>query len=151
MYESAPPPTSSDAVPVLPERVAVTVCAPVWTAVHVAPVHEPLGVIEKVLVPVTSPRELSYRSRASAVYDCCPPDAIVEVAGERARWSSAPAVTPSEPVDVAVPSCPETVCPPACVAVQTFPLQVPSGPIENAVADVTSPRELPDESKPSAV
>ena len=48
-------------------------------------------------------------------------------------------------------SSPVTVCAPATFAVHTFPLHDPSGPIEKTVDAVTSPRALPDLSKPSAV
>ena len=40
------------------------------------------------------------------------------------------------------PLLPLTVCEPAVVAVQTFPLQEPSGAIVNVVELVTSPSEL---------
>ena len=59
--------TCREAVPVLPLFVPVTVCAPAELAVQVAPVQEPFGAIEKVVVAVTSPSELSYWSRPSAV------------------------------------------------------------------------------------
>src|SRR5919201_4847400 len=72
-------------------------------------------------------------------------------AGERARWSSAPAVTVNEAVPVLPPSFPVTVCGPLCVAVQLEPVHVPFGVIENVVKGVTSPSEFPDASNPSAV
>ena len=53
---------------------------------HVAPVQEPLGEMENAVDEVTSPSELSYWSRPSAVYACEPPDAIVAVAGESTKW-----------------------------------------------------------------
>jgi hypothetical protein len=143
--------TSSEAVPVLPAFLPVTVCVPAAEAVQVAPVQEPFGAIEKVVLAVTSPRELSYWSRPSAVYVCDPPEGIVVDAGARARWSSAPVVTLKEAVLVFPPSFPVTVCGPADVAVQLAPVQEPSGEIENVVSAVTSPRELFDASKPSAV
>jgi hypothetical protein len=87
-------------VPVLPDFVPVTVCVPATEAVQVAPVQEPSGEIVNVVVEVTSPRELSYWSRPSAVYACDPPDVMVVEAGERTRWSSAPAVTLNEAVAV---------------------------------------------------
>jgi len=49
------------------------------------------------------------------------------------------------------PSLPVTVCAPATVAVQLAPVHVPFGVIENVVNAVTSPNELPVESKPSAL
>ena len=52
--------TCSDAVPVLPPSLPVTVCAPATVAVQVAPVQEPLGPIVNVVLAVTSPSELSY-------------------------------------------------------------------------------------------
>src|ERR671935_289450 len=143
--------TVSVAVPVLPALVPVTVCVPAAEAVQVAPVHEPSGAIEKVVLAVTSPGELSYWSRPSAVYPCDPPEAIVAEAGESAKWSSAPAVTLNEAVAVLPPSLPVTVCAPATVAVQALRVHEPFGPIENVVNDVTSPSELFDASKPSAV
>ena len=42
--------TLSEAVPVLPPLVPVTVWAPAAEAVHVAPVHDPFGAIEKVVI-----------------------------------------------------------------------------------------------------
>ncbi len=76
---------------------------------------------------------------------------IVAEAGESTRWSSAPAVTVSEAVLVFPESLPVTVCTPATVAVQLAPVQDPFGPIENVVEAVTSPSELLEASKPSAV
>jgi hypothetical protein len=103
------------------------------------------------VLEVTSPSELSYWSRPSAVYACEPPDAIVAEAGASTRWSSAPAVTLNDAVPVLPPSFPVTVCAPADVAVQVAPLQEPFGPIEKLVLDVTSPSEWFEASKPSAV
>src|ERR671934_44879 len=143
--------TCSDAVPVLPVSLPVTVCAPATEAVHVAPVQEPSGAIENVVAEVTSPRLLSYWSRASAVYVCEPPALIVAEAGDSARWSSAPAFTVSEAVFVLPPSLPVTVCEPATVAVHDAPVHVPFGEIEKVVNAVTFPTSLPDASNPSAV
>jgi len=67
MWSSAPEPTWSEAVPVLPAFVPVTVCAPVADAVQVAPVHEPFGEIENVVVAVTSPSGFPYWSTDCAV------------------------------------------------------------------------------------
>src|ERR671934_14647 len=77
--------TCSDAVPVLPVSLPVTVCAPATEAVQVAPVQEPSGAIENVVAEVTSPRLLSYWSRPCAVYVCEPPALIVADAGDRVR------------------------------------------------------------------
>jgi hypothetical protein len=143
--------TCSEAVPVLPAFVPVTVCAPADVAVQLAPEQEPFGPIENVVVEVTSPSELSNWSRPSAVYACEPPAAIVAEAGASAKWSSAPAVTPNDAVLVLPPSFPVTVCAPAEVAVQLAPLQEPFGPIEKLVLAVTSPSEWFEASKPSAV
>src|ERR671922_74207 len=60
MWSSPPAVTLSEAVPVLPLFVPVTVCGPATDAVHVAPVQDPLGAIVKTVVAVTSPIELSY-------------------------------------------------------------------------------------------
>ena len=49
------------------------------------------------------------------------------------------------------PLLPVTVCAPAFVAVQTLPVQEPSGPIVNVVEPVTSPSELLEASNASAV
>ena len=49
------------------------------------------------------------------------------------------------------PSVPVTVWAPATVALQVLAVHEPSGEIENVVSDVTSPRELPIESKAWAV
>src|ERR671935_137342 len=134
--------TVSVAVPVVPALVPVMVCAPATGAVQVAPVQEPSGAIVKVVLEVTSPRELSYWSRPSAVYAWEPPDAIVADAGESARWSSGPAFTVRDAVAVLPPSLPVTVCAPATVAVQALPVQLPFGEIVNVVEAVTSPSEL---------
>ncbi len=48
-------------------------------------------------------------------------------------------------------STPVTVCAPVAEAVQVAPVHDPSGPTENTVDAVTSPSELFEESKPSAV
>src|SRR6185436_4337348 len=143
--------TSSDAVPVFPAFVPVTVWVPPSEAVHVAPVHDPFGVIENVVAAGMSPSELLYWSRPCAVYACDPPEEIDALAGERARWSSGPTVTLSEAVAVLPPSFPVTVCAPETVAVHVAPVHDPFGPIENVVAAVTSPSELFAASKPSAV
>ena len=66
MWSSAEAVTCKEAVPVFPDFVPVTVCAPAVEAVQVAPVHEPFGARENVVVDVTSPRELSYTSRPCA-------------------------------------------------------------------------------------
>src|SRR5919199_668643 len=150
MWSSAPAPTCSEAVAVFVPFVPVTVCAPPTAAVQVAPVQEPFGAIENVVVDVTSPSELSYWSRPSAVYACEPRDAIVAEAGARTRWSSAAAVTVSDAVAVAPESLPMTVWGPALVAVQTFAVHEPSGEIAKFVDAVTS-NELPFVSKPVAV
>ena len=50
--------TVSVVEPVAAPSVAVTVWSPATRAVQEAPVHEPSGVIEKVVSPVTSPREV---------------------------------------------------------------------------------------------
>ena len=151
MWSRAPPPTCNEAVPVLPPLLPVTVCAPEAVAVQVARVQDPFGPIENVVLAVTSPSELLNWSRASAVYACEPPDVIVAEAGARARWSSGPAVTVSDAVLVLPASFPVTRCVPADVAVQLPPVQDPFGPIEKVVLDVTSPSELFEASKPSAV
>ena len=150
-WSSAPAVTVNDAVPVLPPALPVTVCAPEAVAVQVASVQDPFGPIEKAVLPVTSPSELSYWSRPSAVYAREPPAVIVADAGDRTRWSSEPAVTLNDAVPVFPSVVPVTVCAPTEVAVQLPPVQDPSGPIENVVLAVTSPSELFEASKPSAV
>src|SRR5439155_17190691 len=95
MWSRLPALTLSEAVPVLPVFVPVTVCAPATEAVQVAPVQDPFGPIENVVLEVTSPSELLYWSRPSAVYACGAPAAIVADAGESTRWSSPAAVTVS--------------------------------------------------------
>ena len=143
--------TCNEAVPVLPAFVPVTVCAPADVALQLAPLQEPFGPIEKVVLDVTSPSELSYWSRPSAVYACEPPAVMTAEAGDSAKWSSAPAVTLNDAVPVLPPSFPVTVCTPAEVAVQLAPLHEPFGPIEKVVLAVTSPSEWFEASKPSAV
>ncbi len=67
MWLLLPASTCSVAVPVFVDFVPVTVCVPAFDAVQVAPVHEPSGLIVNVVVEVTSPIELSYASRPSAL------------------------------------------------------------------------------------
>src|SRR5215210_4702854 len=57
----------------------------------------------------------------------------------------------SEVLLTAPPSSAVTVCGHAAVAVQTFSVHEPSGPIENVVLDVTFPSESPAASNPSTV
>ena len=60
MWSRAEATTCSEAVPVLPALVPVTVWTPAAEALQVAlPVQEPFGAIENVVVDVTSPSELS--------------------------------------------------------------------------------------------
>jgi len=151
MLTTLPAVTWSDAVPVLPPFVPVTVWLPAVVAVHDAPVHDPLGAIEKDVVDVTSPSEFSYWSRPSAVYACVLAGVIVADAGVSTRWSSGAGVTASAAELVAAPFEPVTVWAPDLVAVQTFAVQDPLGRTENVVVEVTSPSELPAASKPSAV
>jgi len=66
-WSSGPALMLSEAVPVLPPSLPVTVCAPATVAVHVLPVQEPFGEIEKVVEAVTSPSELFPASKACAV------------------------------------------------------------------------------------
>src|SRR5919201_2673532 len=150
-WSSAAAVTVSEAVPVLPPLVPVTVCCPATEAVHVAPVQDPSGAIENVVLAVRSPSELPYASRPSAVNTWEPPAAIDREAGVSARWSSPSAVTVSDAVLVFPLSFPVTVCTPAAVAVHVAPVQVPSGEIENVVKAVTSPVGLPAASNPCAV
>jgi len=85
MWSRLPAVTFSEAVPLLPLLVPVTVCAPAVEAVQVAPVQDPFGAIEKIVLAVMSPSVLSYWSRPSAVYVCEPPAVIVAEAGESTR------------------------------------------------------------------
>ena len=66
-------------------------------------------------------------------------------------WSRLLAFTCSDAVLVLPASLPVTVCGPAAVAVQVAPVQEPFGAIEKVVRAVTSPSELLEASKPSAV
>src|SRR5204863_9658563 len=113
--------------------------------------QEPFGAIEKIVVEVTSPSELSHASRDWEGDVCEPPDGIVAEAGESTRWSSGPAVTPNEALALFPPLTPVTVCEPAIVAVHALDVQAPFGAIENVVTAVTSPSELTAASKPCAV
>ena len=65
-WSSGPAFTVSDAVPVLPAVIPVTVCGPAVVATQVVPLQEPSGAIVKVVDAVTSPSELLYWSRPSA-------------------------------------------------------------------------------------
>ena len=78
---TAPAVTCREAVPVLPLFVPVTVCGPATDAVQVAPVQDPSGAIEKLVLAVTSPSELFEASKPSAVYACEPPAPIDALEG----------------------------------------------------------------------
>jgi hypothetical protein len=143
--------TSSAYVPVAVPEVPVTVCGPATVAVQVAPEHDPFGEIVKVVPAVTSPVELSNRSRPLASNVADPPAAIDDVSVFSARWSSAAGLTKSEVLLVAPAFSARTVCGQAGVAVQTLRVHDPSGVIEKWVVDVTSPSEFPSASKPSTV
>src|SRR5919204_1735195 len=151
MWSRVPLETCSEAVPVLPSSVPVTVCAPAVEAVQLAPLQEPSGAIVKVVLAVTSPSELLYWSRPCAVYACEPPGLIVAEAGDKAKWSSGPADTFNVALLLLPPSVPVTVCAPAVVAVHTLAVHDPSGAIVNVVDPVTSPSELFDASNACAV
>jgi len=92
-WSSGPTTTVREAVLVLPPSLPVTVCAPRAVAVHVLPVQEPLGAIEKVVAAVTSPRELPAASKPCAVYAWAAPAAMVALAGLITMWSSVVPVT----------------------------------------------------------
>jgi hypothetical protein len=143
--------TWSEALPVAPPELPSTVCDPASEAVQEAATQEPSGAIVNVVLEVTSPSGLSYRSRPCAVYAWKPPAATLAEVGDSARWSSAPAVTLRAAVLVWLLLIPVTVCEPTVVAVQTLPAHEPSGLIENLVLEVTSPIGLPEESKLCAV
>ena len=66
-FVAVPEVTVNVAVSVLPLSVPVTVCDPATVAVQVAPVQEPLGEMENVVDPVTSPREFPDWSNPVAV------------------------------------------------------------------------------------
>ena len=59
--------TVSDAVIVMPPSSAVTVCGPDIIAVQLFPVHEPSGVMENVVAPVTLPKLFPYASKPFTV------------------------------------------------------------------------------------
>ena len=80
-FEAALALTVSVAVSVLPASLAVTVCAPVAVAEHVATVHEPSGAIVNVVELVTFPRLLVNASNPVVVNDCEAPMPIVAVLG----------------------------------------------------------------------
>src|SRR5436305_374566 len=150
MWSIAPPVTCSEAVPVLPASVPVTVWPPTTDAVQVAPVQEPFGTMVNVVAPVTSPTELPYESRPSAVKDPFPPAAIVADGGETTRWSSAAGATVSVAVPLVAPAVAVTVSVPAVVVEQLFAVHDPPGAIVKCVFPVMSPSELPEASKASA-
>src|SRR5438094_449124 len=149
LWSRAPALTCSDAVPVFPAFVPVTVCAPAAEAVQVAPLQEPFGAIEKLVVDVRSPRELPYWSRPAAVYVCDPPEVIEAVDGESTRWSSAAGPMVKAAVAVFPAAVALTVWSPATVAVQMRPVHDPSGATEKDASAVTSPSELPAPSNAS--
>jgi len=80
-FEAALALTVRVAVSVCPASLAVTVCAPVAVAEHVAPMHEPSGAIVNAVELVTSPRLLANWSNPVAVNDCEAPMPIVAVFG----------------------------------------------------------------------
>jgi hypothetical protein len=59
MWSNAPLLTCSDAVPIAPTSVPVTVCAPPAVAVQMATMHEPFGLMVNVVSDVASPSEFS--------------------------------------------------------------------------------------------
>src|SRR4051812_34637150 len=79
-WSSAPATTVNVALLVLPASVPVIVCVPATVAVQTFAVHEPSGMIAKLVCVVTSPTELFAASNPSAVYVCATP--AVVVAGE---------------------------------------------------------------------
>src|SRR6266487_4184663 len=85
-WSSGPAVTLSDAVLVWPLLIPVTVCAPTLVAVQTFAVHDPSGLIENVVLEVTSPIGFPEASRLWAVYDCVPPAVIVAVAGLITMW-----------------------------------------------------------------
>src|SRR3954451_2467750 len=152
MWSSVPVVTCSDAVPVLPLFVPVTVCAPAidaWQMAALLPV--PLGLIVNVGVDLTSPSEFPKRSHPSAVYDWPVVVLTVAAAGDTSRWSRAAAGTVSVAAAVRPMNEAVTVCAPAVLAVQTFRVHDPSGAIAYEVEVVMSPNELPAASKPPEV
>src|SRR3954467_7397261 len=80
---SGPALTLIDAVAVLPSSVAVRVCAPAVFTVQRPPVHEPSGLRDSVVDPVTSPREFPAASNAWTEYVWDPPAVSVVAAGLR--------------------------------------------------------------------
>ncbi len=124
----------------MPALFPVTVCAPAVNAVHVAPVQEPFGEIEKVVPEVTLPSELFAASNPSAAYACEPVATMVALDGEITMRSREPTVTVKEAVSVLPPNDAVTVCTPSTDAVQLKPEQEPSGPIDSVA--VTLPSEL---------
>src|SRR3954462_3118171 len=133
MWSSAPGVTANDAVPVFDASVAVTVWAPAFVAVQVAPVHEPFGAIARLDAAVTSPRELSYWSRPSTVYVREPPAEIELADGERTRWSSGPAAPARPPPPASPPLVAVIVWTPAAVAVHDEAVHEPFGAIVKVV------------------
>src|SRR5437764_10800174 len=73
--------TWTEAVLVLPESVAVTVCGPPAVAVQLAPLHDPSGAIEKDDADVTSPIELLAESNPWTVKACAVPEMTVTLDG----------------------------------------------------------------------
>ena len=150
-WSSGPAFTVNVALLVLPPLLPVTVCAPAFVAVQVAPVQEPSGAIVNVVEPVTSPSELFEASNACAVYACDPPAEIDADAGLITMWSTDAASIVSVAVPVAPTEVPVTVWVPPAVAVQAAPLHEPSGAIVKVVFAVTLPSELFEASKPCAI
>src|SRR5881227_2052183 len=150
-WSSGPAVTLSEALALLPPLAPVTVCEPALVAVHAAPLQEPFGAIEKLVVDVRSPSELPYWSRPAAVYACDPPEVMEAVDGESTRWSSAAGPMVKAAVAVFPAAVALTVWSPATLAVQMWPVHDPSGETEKDVSAVTSPSELPAPSKASTV
>jgi hypothetical protein len=134
------------AAAVLPLSLPVTVCAPATVAVQVAPVHEPSGLIVKVVELVTAPRLLPYASEPIAVKLWLPPEVMLADAGLIVSELRLPAFTVRLATAVLPLLVPVTVCAPATVAVQPDPVHEPSGLIEKAVPLASTP--FPYWSKP---
>ncbi len=96
---------------------------------------------------VTSPKSLPNLSKPLAVKACVPPAITDTDPGVSARCSKPAGVTVSVAVPLGGPSLAVTVRLPVLVAEHTAPMQDPSA-IVNVAALVTSPRSLPNTSRP---
>lgn len=118
---NGPTVTANDAVAVAELSVPVTVCGPATVAVQLAALHDPSGLMLKVVAAVTLPRSFPYWSNASTAYVMLLPAWMVVVRGLRVMRSTGPPVTVSGEAPAIVFHSPTTWCGPAFVVEHVLP------------------------------